>query len=82
MIASLAGTAILLGASVMAHAADPAAAKAVGTTAVAHPEIWPKYKYPVTKDAAVEAKIADLLKRMTVAPGGPVLRDARRHEDL
>ena len=69
LIASLAGTAILLGASVIAHAADapvPAEAKVAGTAAVAHPDIWPQYKYPVTKDAATEAKIADLIKRMTV----------------
>ena len=33
---------------------------------VAHPEKWPQYKYPVPRDPAVEAKIADLLKRMTL----------------
>jgi beta-glucosidase len=33
---------------------------------VAHPEIWPQYKYPVPRDPAVEARIADLLKRMTL----------------
>jgi len=33
---------------------------------VAHPELWPAYKYPVPKDPAAEAKIADLLKRMTL----------------
>jgi len=34
---------------------------------LAHPAIWPKYHYPVPRDPAVEAKIADLLKRMTLA---------------
>jgi beta-glucosidase len=33
---------------------------------VAHPDIWPQYKYPVPRDPAVEAQIADLLKRMTL----------------
>ena len=32
----------------------------------AHPDIWPQYQYPVPRDPAVEAKIADLLKRMTL----------------
>lgn len=34
--------------------------------ATAHPEIWPAYHYPVRTDPVVEAKIADLLKRMTL----------------
>ena len=37
-----------------------------GGDGVAHPEKWPQYKYPVPRDPAVEAQIADLLKRMTL----------------
>ena len=33
---------------------------------VAHPDIWPSYEYPVPRDPAVEAKIADLVSRMTI----------------
>jgi beta-glucosidase len=33
---------------------------------VAHPEIWPKYEYPVPTPAASEARVADLLRRMTL----------------
>jgi beta-glucosidase len=33
---------------------------------LAHPEIWPKYHYPVPRDPQVEVRIADLLKRMTL----------------
>ncbi len=33
---------------------------------VAHPALWPRYTYPVPKDAKAEARIADLLKRMTI----------------
>jgi beta-glucosidase len=57
----LAAAALALSASAMAQTeAVPAAA------GVAHPEIWPKYVYPVPEDAAVEARIADLLRRMTL----------------
>jgi len=68
MMALLAGTALLIGLGAGAAFAQnvPPEAKVVGTGAVAHPEIWPAYKYPVTKDAAAEARIADLLKRMTI----------------
>lgn len=34
--------------------------------AVAHPEIWPAYDYPVPKIAADEARITNLLGRMTL----------------
>ena len=33
---------------------------------VANPDIWPQYEYPVPRDPAVEAKIADLISRMTL----------------
>jgi beta-glucosidase len=33
---------------------------------IAHPEIWPTYEYPVPRDPAVEARIADLVGRMTL----------------
>lgn len=32
----------------------------------AHPAIWPRYTYPVPRDPATEAMIADLLRRMTL----------------
>lgn len=39
----------------------------VGTErGVANPAIWPAYTYPVPRDPAVEARIADLLARMTL----------------
>jgi beta-glucosidase len=41
----------------VAQAEDPAAV---------HPEIWPSPKWPFDKDAALEEKIAALLKKMTV----------------
>jgi beta-glucosidase len=66
MTASLATTAALLSAAAAFAQSVPPEAKLVGTRAVAHPEIWPAYQYPVTSDAATEAKIADLLKRMTI----------------
>jgi beta-glucosidase len=37
-----------------------------GEPAVAHPEIWPAYDYPVPRDPAVETRIAELVGRMTV----------------
>ncbi|KUR74695.1 1,4-beta-D-glucan glucohydrolase [Novosphingobium sp. FSW06-99] len=43
--------------------AQPALADPPGT---AHPAIWPQYHYPPTTDAATEARIADLLRRMTL----------------
>ena len=43
--------------------AQPAGADAPGTV---HPALWPQYRYPVTTDAATEARIADLLRRMTL----------------
>jgi beta-glucosidase len=43
--------------------ATPATAAAPAT---AHPAIWPAYHYPVALTAASEAKIAALLKRMTL----------------
>ncbi|WP_353228836.1 glycoside hydrolase family 3 N-terminal domain-containing protein [Novosphingobium sp.] len=43
--------------------AVPAQADAPGT---AHPGIWPAYHYPVTPDPRSEARIADLIARMTL----------------
>ena len=54
------------GAALAQTTAVPPEAKVAGTGAIAHPEIWPAYKYPVPKDAKAEAMIADLLKRMTI----------------
>ena len=53
--------ALALGASA---AAQPDAPSAEG--GVAHPEIWPAYDYPVPQSAANEARITDLLGRMTL----------------
>ncbi len=47
------------------EAAAPRQAKAEDPAAV-HPEIWPSPKWPFAKDAALEEKIAALLKKMTV----------------
>jgi beta-glucosidase len=44
----------------------PSGTQTAAGNGVAHPEIWPQYKYPVPRDPAVEAQIADLLKRMTL----------------
>src|SRR5690606_9083674 len=41
-------------------------APAFGQDGVAHPEVWPEYDYPVPVIAADEARIADLLGRMTI----------------
>jgi beta-glucosidase len=43
----------------------PAETKAEDPAAV-HPEIWPSPKWPFEKDAALEEKVAALLKKMTV----------------
>ena len=45
--------------------APPPAAKAEDPAAI-HPEIWPSPKWPFAKDAALEEKVAALLKKMTV----------------
>ncbi len=39
---------------------------AVAQDGVADPSVWPQYEYPVPQLAADEAKIADLLSRMTI----------------
>src|SRR6187431_3261746 len=57
----LAAAALVFAASA---AAQPEAAPA--GNGVAHPETWPEYDYPVPESATVEARIADLLKRMTL----------------
>src|SRR6186713_3193877 len=44
----------------------PAAAAAPEDPAAVHPEIWPSPKWPFAKDEALEAKVAALLKKMTV----------------
>jgi beta-glucosidase len=45
---------------------EPAAAAAPEDPAAVHPEIWPSPKWPFAKDEALEAKVAALLKKMTV----------------
>ncbi len=62
---ALAAAAAALLAGCTASADKQATANAEGN-GVAHPEIWPKYHYPVPRDPKVEAKIADLIHRMTL----------------
>ena len=45
---------------------EPAAAAKVEDPAAVHPEIWPSPKWPFAADAALEEKVATLLKKMTV----------------
>ena len=59
--AFIAAAALVVGCS-----AEPSGTQSAAGNGVAHPEIWPQYKYPVPRDPAVEAQIADLLKRMTL----------------
>jgi beta-glucosidase len=56
---------LMLGCKDAANDAPPPAAKAEDPAAV-HPEIWPSPKWPFEKDAALEEKVAALLKKMTV----------------
>jgi beta-glucosidase len=44
----------------------PAAEVKAEDPAAVHPEIWPSPKWPFEKDAALEEKVAALLKKMTV----------------
>jgi len=55
----LATAALALAACASAQSPQPAA-----ETGVAHPELWPEYEYPVPEPA--EARIADLVRRMTI----------------
>lgn len=57
----LAAAAVALAASA---SAQPETAPA--GAGVANPEIWPEYEYPVPQSPATEARIADLVGRMTV----------------
>lgn len=50
----------------LAAIALPCAAAAVAQDSTVHPESWPKVAWPLARDAKVEARIADLLRRMTV----------------
>jgi beta-glucosidase len=54
-----------LGCKDAAKETPPPQAKAEDPAAV-HPEIWPSPKWPLARDAAVEEKIAALIKKMTV----------------
>jgi beta-glucosidase len=54
---------LLIGAGLCLVPAAQASADPPGT---AHPAIWPAYRYPVARDAATEARIADLIARMTL----------------
>ena len=45
---------------------EPAAPAKVEDPAAVHPEIWPSPKWPFAADAALEEKVATLLKKMTV----------------
>ena len=52
--------------AVAALALTACAAPSLAQQGVAHPEIWPEYTYPVPEIPADEARIADLLGRMTL----------------
>jgi beta-glucosidase len=56
---------LLLGCKDATKEAPAAAAKPEDPAAV-HPEIWPSPKWPFSQDAALEEKVATLLKKMTV----------------
>ena len=56
---------LMLGCKDASKDAPATPAKAEDSAAV-HPEIWPSPKWPLPKDDAIEAKIAALLKKMTV----------------
>src|SRR5262245_27007885 len=56
---------LLLGCKDAAKEEPVAAAKAEDPAAV-HPEIWPSPKWPFAPDAALEEKVATLLKKLTV----------------
>ena len=56
---------LMLGCAEGAKDAPAPVAKAEDPTAI-HPEIWPSPKWPFEKDAALEEKVATLLKKMTV----------------
>src|ERR1044072_5975621 len=56
---------LLLGCKQAKEEAPPAAVQAEEPGTV-HPEIWPSPKWPLAKDAALEEKVAALLKKMTV----------------
>src|SRR5262245_60249006 len=45
---------------------EPVAAAQAEDPAAVHPEIWPSPKWPFAADAALEEKVATLLKKMTV----------------
>jgi beta-glucosidase len=61
--ALVAAAALVSGCATATAEQQVAAAEGAG---VAHPEIWPAYEYPVPRDPAVEARIADLVGRMTL----------------
>src|SRR3954470_15061575 len=56
---------LLLGCKDAAKEEPAAVAKAEDPVAV-HPDIWPSPKWPFAKDAALEEKVATLLKKMSV----------------
>jgi beta-glucosidase len=44
----------------------PAGVPPAASSSVVHPAIWPKVAWPIKRDAKIEARIADLLRRMTI----------------
>ena len=61
---------VLIAACSTGQTASVNTAPAAGTApemGLAHPEIWPAYDYPVETTSADEARITDLLARMTLA---------------
>jgi beta-glucosidase len=61
-----AAAALAMAACAAAQTPAPTPTPAPPEAGVAHPGIWPAYHYPVPENAADEAHIADLLRRMTL----------------
>ncbi len=67
-LAGLSALALVLaaGAAERSDAQSASATPVDSAPGTAHPEIWPARQYPVPQVPADEARIADLLKRMTI----------------
>ncbi len=58
---------VLAGCSLAQGSGPASAAQASASEAgMAHPDLWPRYRWPVPTDLVVEAKIAGLIGRMTL----------------
>jgi beta-glucosidase len=60
---------LVLAGCTVTQGSGPAAAQkptAASEAGVAHPDLWPRYRWPVPTDPVIEAKIAGLIGRMTL----------------